>query len=235
MTGPTGNAIKGIPRGANFPQAVVNWEEKSAVIEKYGLEDNIMWEDIRTNDINVQDRTLFRISEGVAKAVDDEIWDELTESQTPVATQSVTIANGWEWDTASAQIIDDLMFCKQLIGVKNYPTNKLMCFISEKDHRSIVKFVTDSGAQFDRLGDETARNGRVQGLAGIKFIVSNSVTASHALVVVPKLCATWKQSFPLSTDLKVDPFRSTRIRAVEEGVTLLTDPQACVLLINTQA
>ena len=238
LTGHTGNAIKGIPRGANFPQAVVKWEKVSKWVEKYGLEDNIFWEDVLTNDINVQARTLFRIAEGVAKAVDDEIWDVLTESQIPVSIQSVPLEHAGgssvAWDGASAAIIDDLMHCKQKIGQYNYPTSGLMCFISEKDHRSIVTFVTDSGAQFDKLGDETARNGRVQGLAGIKFVVSNSVTASSALVVVPKICATWQSAKPLTTETIIDPFKSVKIRAVEMGVTQLTDPGACVLITGTQ-
>lgn len=235
LSEPTGNAIKGIPRGGNFPQAVVSFEEVFAHIEKYGCEDNIMWEDIRTNDISVQDRTLFRLAERVTKSVDDEIWNTLTEGQSPSAIQSVTMADNFQWDASSAAIIDNLMEAKQLIGEKNYPTSNLVCYINEKDHRSIVTFITDSGAQFDKLSDDAARNGRVQGLAGIKFIVSNSVTASYALVAVPKICATWKQSFPLTTDVKEDPFRSTRIRVVEEGVTQLHDPKACVLLINTQS
>lgn len=227
-------------RGANFPQAVVEWDKFTRTIEKYGLEDNIIWEDILTDNINVQARTLFKIADGVAKMVDDEIWDTLSEDRTAVEIQQVIIetGNGAEsryWDSASAAIIDDLMHAKQLIGQFNYPTTNLMCFISEKDHRSVVKFVTDSGAQFDRLGDETARNGRVQGLAGIKFIVSNSVTASYALVVLPKVCATWKAAVPLSTDVTVDPFKSVRVRAVEEGVLQMTDPRAVVLISGTQA
>ena len=235
LAGATGNVTKGIPRGANFPQAVVNVQEVFAHIEKYGLEDNIMYEDILFNDIAMQDRTLFKLAEGVTKSVDDEIWDKLTESQTPVDIQSITMASGFEWDTASAQIIDDLMFAKQVIGVANIATGNLKCFISEKDHRSIVKFITDSGAQFDTLGEKAAVNGRVQGLAGIDFIVSNSVTASFALVVVPKLVGTWKAAVPLQSDTKNDPFRSTRIRVVEMGVTQVHEPQAAVLMVNTQA
>ena len=238
LTGPTGNAIKGIPRGANFPQAVVKWEKVPTWIEKYGIEDNIYWEDILTNDIDVQGRTLFKIAEGVAKAVDDEIWDVLTEGRSPTNIHSVTITQSGtvdSWDTASAAIIDDLMHAKQKIGTYDYPTNNLMCFISLKDHRSIVKFLADSGAQFPSLGTEVARNGRIGKLAGITLVESNSVTASFALVVVPKLCATWKAAVPLQTNVEVDPFRSTRIRAVEMGVTQLTTPKAVCLIVNTQS
>jgi len=234
LSGATGNATKGIPRGAAFPQAIVTWEEVSKRIEKYGLEDFILWEDILTNDIDVQRRTMFRIAEGVVKAVDDEIWAVLTESQSPSSIQSVTIAGTDFWHGASAAIIDNLMNAKQLIGEQNYDTSNLMCFISERDHRSIVDWLADKGSQFPTVGSEMARNGRVGTLAGIKLVVSNSVTASYALVVVPKVVGTWKQAVALSTDVEVDPYKGTRIRSVEMGVTQLTDPKAAVLIIGTQ-
>ena len=235
LSGASGNNTKGIPRGAAFPQAIVTWEEVSKRIEKYGLEDFVLWEDILTNDIDVQRRTMFRIAEGVVKAVDDEIWDILTESQSPSAIQSVTLTGGQTWDASSAAIIDDLMNAKQLIGEKNYNTSNLMCFISERDHRSVVNYLAEKGAQFPSIGTQAARNGRIGALAGINFVVSNSVTASFALVVVPKVVGTWKQAVALSTDVEVDPYKGTRIRSVEMGVTQLTDPSAAVLIINTQS
>ncbi len=235
LVGQTGNVVKGIPRGANFPQAVVKWEKVSAYLEKYGLEDNIYWEDILTDDINVQSRTLFRIAEGVVSAVDAEIWDTLTEDRSPTNIHTFTVGFNKHWTGASSAIIDDLMRAKEMIGVYNYPVSNLMCFLSLRDHRAIVKFVTDAGAQWDKMGEDVAKNGRVQGLAGVKFIISNNVTASYALVVVPKICATWKQAVPLQTTTVVDPYKSVKIRAVEMGVTQLTDPKAVVLIKNTQA
>ena len=230
-----------ISRGGNFPQASVNWTKHIKTIEKYGLEDNIIWEDILTDNINVQARTLFKIADGVAKAVDDQIWDDLTENRNPVDMQSFSVfstnspISGRPWDVASAAIIDDLMKAKQLIGQFNYPTNNLMCFISERDHRSIIKFLTDSGAQYPSISEATATNGKVGKLVGIQFIVSNSVTASFALVVVPKVVATWQAAVPLSTDVTEDPFKSVRVRAVEEGVLQITDPSASVLIEGTQS
>jgi len=237
LTGQTGNAVKGIPRGANFPQATPEWTKIASYIEKYGLEDFIHYEDIISNDIDVQTRVLYKLSEGVVKAVDDEIWDVLTESQAGGNIQSFTItpsATVGSWDTASAAIIDDLMHAKQLIGEENYSTQNLMAFISEKDHRSIVTYLAGKGAQFPKIGEEMADNGRVGKLAGVNLIVSNSVTASYALVVVPKICATWKQAVALSSDVKVEAFKGTRIRVCEMGTTQLTDPKAVCLIINTQ-
>lgn len=235
LTAQSGNAIKGIPRGASFPQAVVEWERVLSVIEKYGLEDNIPWEDVISNDIDVQSRTLYRIAEGVTKAVDDEIWNVLTENRTATNIQSISIAAGYSWDQTSAAIIDDLLQAKQKIAEYNYPTENLMAFVSPKDYRSIMNYLASRGAQFPTIGNNVASNG-VQGtVAGIQLVVSNSVTASYALVVVPKICGTWKELVPLQTTTKEDPYKSVMVRCVESGVTQLTDPKAVVLISNTDA
>jgi len=236
LAGATGNTIEGIPRGAEFPQAVVQWERIQAVIKKYGLEDNIHWEDILTSDVDVQERTLFRIAEGVTKAVDDEIWDVLTESRSPSAIQSVTLVTGGRgsWNETSAAIIDDLLEAKQKMAEQNYDVSNTMLFISPRDYRSIMKHLTDKGAQFPSLSTDIANNGVVGTLAGTTLVVSNSVTTSYALMVIPKRVGTWKELVPLQTTTKEDPYKSVTIRAVEMGTTQLTDPKAAVLIIGTQ-
>jgi hypothetical protein len=235
LTAQSGNAVKGIPRGAEFPQASVSWTKVTSVIEKYGMEDNIPWEDLISDDVDVRDRTLMRIGEAVAKAVDDEIWSVLTESQSPSAIQEVAIASGSEWDTSSAAIFDNIGQAKQKLGEYNYPTTDLLCFISPKDQRSIDTYIYEKGAQAPKMGEAAAMNGSIGKINGVTFVVSNSVTASYALVVVPKRCATWKAMVPLQTTTKEDPYKSVTIRAVEMGVTQLTDPKACVLISNTQS
>jgi len=234
LTAQTGNAVKGIPRGAEFPQASVTWERVQSVITKYGLEDNIPYEDLISNEIDVRDRTLMRIAEGVTKAVDDEIWDVLTESQSPSAIQHITIAETKHWNGSSGAIIDNLLNARQLIAEKNYDTSNLMAFVSPLDYRSIMNYVAEKGAQFPNFGNQVAENGQAGKLAGIQLVVSNSVTASFALVVAPKICGTWKELVPLQTTTKDDPYKSLTIRAVEMGVTQLTDPSAVVLIEGTQ-
>jgi len=236
LTGPTGNAIKGIPRGAEFPQAVVQWERVQTVIEKYGLEDVIHWEDMLSDDVAVRDRTLFKIAEAVAKSVDDAIWDALTENRTVVNIQSVNMtSNGTgAWNESSAAIIDNIMNAKQLIAEQNYPTDGLILFVSPRDSRSIIKYLTDKGAQFPVFSNDLARNGRVGNILGVDIIESNSVTTSYAMLCVPKRCATWKELVPMQTTTIEDQYRHVKVRAVEMGVTQVHDPKAIVLFIGTQ-
>lgn len=243
LAGGTEAAIEGIPRGAAFPVATVTWTQIPTWIKKHGLQDTIHWEDIISDNIDVQSRVMFRIGEGVAKSVDDEIYDVISEGASmgvygpgadPANINHVAIASLKHWSGASAAIIDNLLYAAQLIATYNYSTSDLLCFVSPRDFRSIGRWVTDKGAQFVPLADETARNGRLGRLAGVTLVESNSVPASCALVVVPRICATWKELVPFQTTTIIDPYKSVMIRAVEEGAVELTDPHAISLITNTQ-
>lgn len=239
--------IKGIPRGANFPQSTPKWEEVSVKIIKHGLEDNIPWEDIISSDINVQARTIFKITEGVVKSVDDDIWSVLTEGgdNRGVGTNKISSfalsyggygpgSNGGAWNQTSSALVDDLNRASQIIGENNYDTGDLMVFVSPKDKRSIMKYLADKGAQFPTIATDVVSNGKVGVLAGMTIIESNSVTASMALIVKPKVCATYKELVGLRSTTVDDPFKSVLVRVVEEGVVELTDPKAIVAIYNTQ-
>lgn len=235
LTGASGASVEGIPRGAAFPRATPTTEEVNSYIVKYGLEDFITFEDVESSEIDQVKQIIFKLTQATVSAIDGRIWETLSGDHIGTAIQTVTITGGQTWDASSAAIIDNLMQAKQLIGEKNYDTSGLMAFVSEKDHRSIVNYLAEKGAQFPSVGNDMARNGRVGKVAGIQLVVSNNVTASTSLVVVPKVVGAWRESVSLRSDLKKDAFKGTRIRVVEMGVAQLTDPDAAVLIINTQA
>jgi len=242
-------SMEGIPRGAPFPQASVEFEELSVQIIKFGMEDTIPWEDTLSNNVDVRNRTLIKIAERVANQVDEAIWaalggninilgndpDGTAHTGRSKFTQSFAIGQEAGWDESGANVIDDLMKCKQLIGEKYYPTNKLQVWINERDHRSIVRYLTDKGAQFPSISVTTAKSGIISNLAGFDIVVSNSVTASNALVVVPQRIGTFKQLVPIKTTVIEDPYKTMTIRTVEEGITELHNPLAVVRIMGTQA
>jgi len=236
MAGQSGNAFKGIPRGAEFPQAVQKWEEVSVRIIKHGAESNIPWEDIIAGDINIQARTIIKLTEGVVKSVDDDIWNSLTQnnlSDTNLRVQSYAVAASRYWSVASAAIIDDVMAAKTLIGKQNYDTSDLICFINPDDSRYIVKYLIDKGTQFPSIAQESVRNGKIGSIANVTFIESMSVATSYALLVKPKTCATWKELVSLRSTTVEDPYKSLKIRVVEEGVVEVTDPLAICVIKGT--
>jgi len=232
LTGQTGNTVDGIPRLAEFPQASASWDRISTILAKYGLEENISWEDIKTNEIDVMTRTSIKIAEAVAYAVDRVIYQGLSEKDNPSGIQ--TVAAFAHWSEASAAIIDDLLQAAEKIKDYNYPTDNLYCFVTSKDKRRIMNYLAGKGAQFPTIATDVTLNGAIGRLAGMTLIESKAVTASKALVVVPKRCGTWRENQALTTITKEDPYKSVTVRAVEMGTLQLTDPKAVVLITDTQ-
>lgn len=229
-------SIKGVPRLANFPYGEASWTKKSAYMEKYGLEGVISWEDEKTNNIDVIARTLLRIARGVAKSVDDEIWNVLSESQSPSTINSVSITAGNEWDSATVanrDPVQDILNAIKEISIDNYDpySNETFLLVSPTDFANLL----GNNKFLNMYKEEVARNGRVGRILNTTVIVSNSVTADYAMVVVGKICGTWKAAAPLTVVTIEDPGIKKTIRAWEVGVTQLTNPEAVCLISNTQA
>jgi hypothetical protein len=227
-TGQSGNAIKGIPRGADFPNAVLSWEQVASRIQKYGLASSIDHEDIISGNIDMRNRTVLRIAEGVAKAVDAEIYEVLSENLSVTNIQSGTLQGGY-WDETSAAIIKDL--AKMKAQVKAYYDNAsdFAVVIHPDVEPAILHYIYEKGAQAQSAG-QSAFNGQIGNPAGVRVITSSVVDVSYALFVVPQTCATWKQLMALETDTKVDRFKGDTITACEYGVTELHEPKQVVLL-----
>ena len=239
LSGGLGSAVKGVPRLANFPYGEVSWTKQSSYLTKYGMEGVISWEDAMTNNIDVIARTLLRIGRAVAKAVDDEIWDVISESQSASNINSVAITAGDEWDSATIanrDPIQDILNGKKAIAENNYDPDNGSGFLllSPKDYANLLGNANIRNAgQF--YTDAVTKNGRVGQILGLQIIVSNSVTADFALVVIAKEAATWKEANPLTVRTINDPGVKYTIRAWEIGVTQLVNPKAVTLISNTQA
>lgn len=222
--GQEGNAVKGIPRGADFPNAVLSWEQVTSRIEKYGLSSSIDHEDIIAKNIDTRNRTIKRIAEGVAKAVDTEIYTIMA-ADSGILTG--TLYGGY-WDETSAAIIKDLAFMKSQVKAYYDNASKFVIVVNPNTEPYILHYIYEKGAQASSSGQK-AFNGQIGNPAGVNIITSSVVPASYALFVVPKTCATWKQLMPLETETKTDRFKGDTITACEYGVTEVHEPKQIVL------
>ncbi len=222
-TGQEGNVIKGIPRGADFPNAVLSWEQVSSRIDKYGLSSTIDHEDIIAGNIDTRNRTIKRIAEGVAKAVDSEIYSVIS---TDSDIQSGTLYGGY-WDESSAAIIKDLAFMKSQVKAYYDNASKFVCVVHPNTEPYILHYIYEKGAQAATSGQK-AFNGEIGNPAGVSIITSSVVAASYALFVVPKTCATWKELMALATDTETKKFIGDEIKACEYGVTEVHEPKQIV-------
>lgn len=239
LTGGLGSGVKGVPRLAAFPHGEPSWTKQNAWNVKHGMQGVVSYEDWKTNALDVIARTLLRIARAVAKSVDDEIWDAISESQSASNINSVSITAGYEWDSATIanrDPIQDILNAKKEIAIDNYDIDngRGYLLLNPTDYANLLgnSNVRNAGQFYT---DEVTRNGRVGKILGLNIIVSNSVTDDYALVCVGQICATWKQVVPLTVVSIEDPGVAWTIRAWEIGVTQLTNPAAVTLIDNTQA
>ena len=97
-----------------------------------------------------------------------------------------------------------------------------------------MSYVHDHGAQYDTFAEDVAKNGKVGRLAGTTFVITPSIPTSYAIMLVPKICATYNEFESLKSTTINDPYKSLTIRVVEEGSISLTDPLAIVVISGTQ-
>jgi len=229
--------VKGVSRLANFPYGEVGWTENSKRLVKHAFEGVVSWEDATTDDVDVIARTLLRIARGVTKSVDEDIWDVISESQSASTINSVSVTAGNEWDSATIanrDPIDNILAAKQAISESNYNPEGGFLLLNPKDFRNILgnPNVRNAGQFFT---DDVTRNGRVGRILGLNIVVSNSITADYALVIVAKEACTWKTAKALTVNTIEDPGIKFTIRAWEVGVAQLKNPKACTLIDNTAA
>lgn len=233
LTGGTGSAVKGIPRLAAFPYGEVSWTESSSRLLKHGMEGVISWEDAATNDIDVVARTLLRIARAVTKSVDDTIYAAITGS----AENTVACAVGSEWDSATISNrdpIQNILDCIEEIAKDNYdPYKNGHLLLSPTDFAHLMgnSNVRNAG-QF--WTSDVTKNGRVGKILGLNIIVSNSVTADEAIVIIAKEAVTWKEAKALTTITQYEPGKHYLIRSWEVGAVQVTNGQAICKLTNTQ-
>jgi hypothetical protein len=234
LTGGTDDSVRGIPRLANFPYGEVSWTKVQALIEKYGMEGVVSWEDAITDNIDVVARTLLRIARAVAYAVDSQIYSVLSGA----AGNTVACSAGYEWDSATVanrDPIQNILNAKKELAIDNFDPdrNGYIC-LSPKDYANLLGNSKVVNNPSYKAADVVA-NGVVGQICGLKIIVSNVVTADQALVVIAKECGTWKEAAGLTVFTIVDKGIKYTIRAYEMGVCQATTPNAICTITNTAA
>jgi len=240
LSGGTGNAIRGIPRLAAFPFGKISETRVTAIIEKYGMEGIVSYEDGITDDIDVIGRTQLRIARAVVKSVEDQIYSVISEGNAPTTINTFTAINPWNTDEPASSIsggfvIRDINEAVRRIEVNNYDMDTGgAILLSPTDYESLMNDIYRQGASAPRMGEMVLGKRKVQTILNLAIIKSNSVTISGALVLKMKEVATWKAVSPLTIDVQYNPGISWRIRAWELGVTQLRNPKAACLILGTQ-
>lgn len=240
LTAGTGSSIKGIGRGADFPAVHRGTTLVNGVIEQYGAEGVIYWQDILTSNLRIEAETISDVTDAIVNDIDGEIYDTLTENDTPTNINTVAIAAGSEWDSDTVQNrdpIQNLLDCVREITIDRYPiltSGQGYAVMNETDYALLMGNTRVVDHPTFKLANGIIKNGVLAQLVGLTILVSPVVTADKLLVVMAKRCGNWKEAMALTVDVIKDPQKKYTIRAGAIGLTELTDPEACCLLTNVR-
>ena len=219
---------------ATFPFLEHSWQRNTSFPKKYAVEGFISIEDLKTTDIDVQARTVLRLTRAVVKQVDTRIYNILTESQSPTNIGTgASAGTGWD-DTTNGNPVLDIMSGQQIIAESNYNPMGGVIAMNPKNHKDLMNYlITVKGSSIPAFSVEKIRSGVVMNLLGMRVVVSNNVVAdSVALGVFDQAC-TWKTLMGTTAKMIEDPGLGVKIRVWEEGEAILTDPKAMFLITNT--
>ena len=233
--GGTGSAISGVPQYAPFPFFDVTETKVSSVIIKYGAESVISIESEQNATLPMLQRKIYRLSQKITYQVDAAIEAVMSAS----AGNTFAITAGYEWDSATIANRDpiyDILYGINMLRIDGIDALNGMGYlvVNGTDYTNIISnSKVLNHPTFESVS--AVKNGVVNMLAGLKIMVSETVTVDQAYIVVSKQALTWKQASAMVVRTIEDPGKSTTIRAWERGVCQIPVPNAVCKITNTRA
>lgn len=233
--GGTGSAIRGVPQYSPFPFFDVTETKVQSIIQKYAGESIISIEAEQTATIPMLQRKIYRLTQKITYQVDKAIESLMSAS----AGNTFAITAGNEWDSATVANRDpvyDILYGINMLRADGIDALNGMGYlvVNGTDYTNIIsnqKVLNHPTFQ----SVSAVANGVVNTLCGLKIMISETVTADQAYIVVSKLALTWKQAAALTTKTIEDAGKSTTIRAWERGVAQIPVPNAVCKITNTRA
>ena len=232
--GGTYSPIKGIPQMAPFPFVQVTETKVSSVVLKYGDESVISLEMQQAATIPMLQRHILRMARKINYQIDVVIEAAMAAS----FGNTFAITAGNEWDSATIANRDpvyDILYGIEMLradGVDALNGNGYFV-VNGTDYTNIIsnsKILNHPTYQ----SVSAVENGQVARIAGLTMMVSETISADNAYIVVKGEALVWKQAQALQVVTIEDPGKSTLIRAWERGCIQVHAPNAICKITNTR-
>lgn len=209
-----------------------SWTRDNVYTKKYFLESPIInMEDESDSEVKVFLDNMRDVVEAVAFDEDADIWDVVTENQSPSLINS-TAANA-TWAAASGQDpFEDIMEAKMEIRQQTQKSirNGVLLVNAQGEKDLLVWLVSTKGSSIPNFASEKVGSGTLAGIAGLNVVVSENVTATFALVADLKRACEYKQFMPLQTWIINEEGIGRKIRVSTNGTALLIRPKFVSLI-----
>ena len=214
-----------------------SWTRNTSYTKKYSVDSPLITvEDEKDSEVKVFMDNLEEITGAVVNKRDADIWDIVSEGQSPTNINSVTSTAAW--DAASGQDpMSDVSEAVELIReqTKRKVVNPKL-YISAKGEKDLKVWITSiKGSSWSELASKTIIDGVLTRFGGCSVVVSENVTPDYALVGDLKKSTDYWEFMTLQTAIITEPLIGRKIRAMTNGIAVLTRPKFNSLISNTEA
>jgi len=218
------------------------WTRNTSYVKKFMVEsETISEEDEIDTDVQPIATTLRDLIRAVANQVDIRIYSVLIEAAaatptTPNPTNTLTTAataDGWD-DDVTGNPIKDILTGNRKIRAQSYDTNNIVLYINPIEHENLINYLINvKGSSIPAFSSQAVVKGQVMEILGNRVIVSQNATTDNALQFIPQRSAEWKTFSAMESHVIVDPGIGKKIRVLERGEALLTNPKSVHQITDT--
>lgn len=227
------STVRGIPRGATFPQDKRELQRLNAFMEKHGLEVDIFWEDITSNNVALVQERMIDLSSSVARSIDVMLASAITNA-TGIQTQAAVAT----WDNATEtdrRPFEDLVRGAALLSAgenTSYEADYILTSPGDGAYLWSNDTVLDA---FSATSADLITNGVVGKIAGLNWLPTSVLADDTAYVLQSKRCGGLQTSVPFQSTRITDDYVKITLRAVERAVAFITNPSAICSITNTRS
>jgi hypothetical protein len=220
------------------------WTRMTSYIKTFMVESPLISEsDIKDSDPDVWGGNVRDLVRAVERKVDLRIFSilfnalEATPTQ-PLTNGAVTVqttASTAAWaTTATCDPILDILNGKQKIRAYGYDPEGSILGMNSIEHKKLLSWLINTkGSSIPSFASQKIESGVVMELLGCRVVVSENFTTTWVYQFVPMRAATWKSFTGITTAVIEEPLIGRKIRIIEEGELLLTDPKAVHVISAT--
>ena len=233
LTATTPAKISAIAYGARPFVLRRTWTRNTSFTKKYLIDSELInMEDETDSDVQVFLNTAEDLTDAVAFDRDKDIWDVVSESQSPSLINSVTSTAAWN-ATSGQNPYADVTEAERLIREGTNRNTVLKLYLSPKDHKSLKDWlVTVKGSSIPGFSSQLVENKPLLMFDSKQVIISDNVTADFAMVANLERAAIYKEFSGLKTSIITEEQIGRKLRIGTNGITLLVRPEYIALISN---
>ena len=212
-----------------------SWTRSTSYVRTYFVESPLLSnQDVKDSDIDLIAGNVRDLTRAVEREVDKRIYNVITETQSPVNILSTAATgNGWD-DTTNGNPVLDIMNSKQKIRSQGYNPEGAVLAMNPIEHKHLLNYlITVKGSSIPNFSSQKVTDGVVLELLGVSVVVSENAITDSVAMWIPNRSATWKTFTEITARTIEEPLMGIKIRVLEEGECLLTDPKSVHLITDT--